>query len=287
VTRLQHTAGSEVAGQDSEARQLYLDLMKRCLTNLIYADTELTPVNLQGKRLYGWIVKLFESRGILLRRRRHVDLETRKQGRDWSLTAHSMVGLHRLDNIQACAETVLRDGIPGDFIETGVWRGGSTIFMRALLRVHGVTDRTVWVADSFAGLPPPDEKKYPADTGSKFHEYEILAVSLDQVQRNFAAYGLLDDQVRFLQGWFRDTLPTAPIERLALLRLDGDMYESTMDALTALYPKLSPGGFCIIDDYHAVPACAKAVEDYRNRHGITERVERTACNIGAFWRKSR
>ena len=77
----------------------------------------------------------------------------------------TMIGIKRLDQLQECAETVLRRGVPGDFIEAGAWRGGATIFMRGVLKAHNVTDRTVWVADSFEGLPPPDPK-YAADAGS-------------------------------------------------------------------------------------------------------------------------
>ena len=100
------------------------------------------------------------------------------------------------------------------------------------------------------------------------------------------AYGLLDDQVVFLRGWFKDTLPAAPISALSVLRLDGDMYASTMDALSALYPKLAPGGFCIVDDYGAIEACRQAVTDYRNAHGIAAEmvpVDWTAV----YWRKPR
>jgi len=146
------------------------------------------------------------------------------------------------------------------------------------------TDRTVWVADSFEGVPPPDAEKYPADAGWDFAQFDCLAVSLEDVRANFDRYGLLDQQVRFLKGWFRDTLPTAPIEQLAVLRLDGDLFESTMDALSNLYPKLSVGGYAIIDDYK-VSACAKAVQDYRKRHGITEKIEVIDAE-GIFWRKN-
>ena len=121
--------------------------------------------------------------------------------------------------------------------------------MRALLKAYAVKDRLVWVADSFKGLPVPNPEKYPADTGDRLHEFKELAVPLDQVKSNFAKYGLLDNQVRFLKGWFRDTLPNAPVEQLAIIRLDGDMYESTMEALVHLYPKLSRGGYSIVDDY--------------------------------------
>ena len=167
--------------------------------------------------------------------------------------------------IESCVADVIADDVPGDFIETGVWRGGASIFMRALLDVHGDTERLVWLADSFAGLPKPDAERYPADRGDRLWQQSAnLAIGLEQVRANFARHGLLDERVRFLQGWFRDTLPGAPIERLAILRLDGDLYESTMVALDALYDRLSVGGYVIVDDY-ALPTCTQAITDFRRR----------------------
>jgi O-methyltransferase len=179
---------------------------------------------------------------------------------------------------------VLKDGVPGDFIETGIWRGGSVILMRAILKAYGVTDRTVFAADSFEGLPKPDAGSYPADKGDRHWTYKQLAVSLEEVRANFDRYGLLDDQVRFLKGWFKDTLPEAPIERLAVVRLDGDMYESTMTAMKALYPKLQPGGFLIVDDYGALKGCKQAIEDYRTQYSINEPIEIIDWS-GVYWRK--
>jgi hypothetical protein len=111
-----------------------------------------------------------------------------------------------------------------------------------------------------------------------------LAISLDEVRTNFERYGLLDEQVRFLQGWFKDTLPAAPIARIALLRLDGDMYESTMDALRALYAKVSVGGIVIVDDYGAVAACKQAINDFRAEHRIDAPII-DIDGIGAWWTK--
>ncbi len=196
-----------------------------------------------------------------------------------------MIGSRRLENLQACAEHVLANDVPGDFIETGVWRGGAVILLRGVLEAYDVRDRVVWVADSFAGLPRPNETDYPADRGDQHHTYEELAVSLEQVQENFRRYDLLDDQVRFLKGWFKDTLPDAPIDALALLRIDGDMYESTHDAFSHLYPRLSPGGIVIVDDYHAVAACRRATHDYRNAHGITSPIHEID-GVGVFWENS-
>jgi O-methyltransferase len=196
-----------------------------------------------------------------------------------------MIGLKRMDNLSYCVETVLRDNIPGDLIETGVWRGGACILMRGILAAHGVTNRKVYVADSFRGLPKPNEKEYPADTGDKHHLYSFLAVSRQQVEENFKRYGLLDSQVAFLEGWFKDTLPGLPAKELAVIRLDGDMYESTMDALRNLYPRLAPGGFCIIDDY-CLSGCQKAVEDFRKEHKILEPIQ-DIDGFGAYWRRSK
>lgn len=210
--------------------------------------------------------------------------EERTSGKWWPAGAVSMIGQKRMDNIQHCVESTLRDGIPGDLIETGVWRGGATIFMRAILKAHGVTDRTVWVADSFEGLPKPNDALYPADAGDKHYLVPDLAISLEQVQANFRHYDLLDDQVKFLKGWFKDTLPKAPFTSLAVARLDGDLYESTMDALSALQPRVSKGGFIIIDDYHVVPACKKAVHDYLATHGLKPLIQEID-GMGVFWRK--
>jgi macrocin-O-methyltransferase TylF-like protien len=175
---------------------------------------------------------------------------------------------------------------PGDFVETGVWRGGATMFMRAVLKAYGIKDRCVWVADSFEGLPAPDLTKYPADDGDALQKYnEFLIASLEEVKDNFKRYNLLDDQVRFLKGWFKNTLPAAPIKSLAVLRLDGDMYESTMDALTHLYPKVSRGGYVIIDDYHR-ESCRQAVTDFRSAHAIDEKIQEMGGR-GVYWQTAK
>jgi hypothetical protein len=265
-------------------QQLYLDLVKRCVLNLPYVDVELNPIQPYG-RLRSAVLAAFSSAGIQLAHRRRGNYLRRIDGTDVSDVAHSVVSLKRLDNVQHCIETVLREGIPGDVIETGVMRGGTVILMRAILKAHGVTDRTVWAADSFEGLPPPDVEHYPEDAAAEWHLRPLTEVSLDFVRRNFERYGLLDDQVKFIQGWFRDTLTTAPVDRLALLRLDGDLYESTMDAIVPLYPKLSPGGFVIVDDY-ILPMCRKAIHDYRDKHGIREPLI-PIDDEAVYWRKPR
>ncbi|MCI0702676.1 MAG: TylF/MycF family methyltransferase [Planctomycetia bacterium] len=246
------------------ARTLYLDLIERCLLNTIYED-DYTDWSQPGVA-------------------RKFDPLKRQRGLDWPTVAHTMIGQLRLRNLRELAEQALAQGIPGDFIETGVWRGGACILLRAVLKAYGVTDRRVFAADSFEGLPRPNTEAYPADTGDAHHTFRELAIPLEQVQANFAKYGLLDNQVVFLKGWFKDTLPGAPIERLALLRLDGDMYESTTDGLSHLYDKVSLGGFVIVDDYGATPNCRRAVDDFRRQRRIAEPLV-NIDTLGVYWRK--
>jgi hypothetical protein len=195
-----------------------------------------------------------------------------------------MIGKKRLNNIQYCVETVLEDDIPGDFIETGIWRGGATIFMRGILEAYGITDRVVWAADSFEGVPSPSLAE---DSGFEISAsvLPVLAVSLDEVMDLFERYDLLDAQVNFVEGWFKDTLAKVPIESLAILRLDGDLYESTMDALNPLYPKVSRGGFIIVDDYYSCPPCKHAIDEFRTKHAIKDDLIIIDCQ-SVYWRKS-
>lgn len=188
-----------------------------------------------------------------------------------------------MDNIQSCAEDIFRNNIPGDFVETGVWHGGACIFMRALQKTFNENSRQVWVCDSFEGLPVPSKAE---DSGFNFSKgkFPEFSVSLEDVQRNFTQYEMLDDQVKFLKGWFKDTLPTAPIKKIALLRLDGDLYESTMDALNALYDKVESGGYILIDDYGAFPPCKKAIDEFREAHNITAPLIEVDWT-GAYWQK--
>ncbi|WP_347565665.1 TylF/MycF family methyltransferase [Nocardioides sp. IC4_145] len=271
----------------NSAADLYLDLMAKMLTRYGFEGRNVTvklPSRSYESYLWDLVRRAMKGRDVRMVEAGEFDAGRREEGRDWPADAETMIGMKRLANVRACVESVVADGVPGDLIETGAWRGGSCIYMRAVLKAHGDTSRTVWVADSFEGLPAPDGR-FEADAGDQHHTRDELAISVEQVQDNFRRYDLLDGQVRFLKGWFSDTLPTAPIERLAVLRLDGDMYSSTMDALDALYDKVSPGGYVIVDDYGAVPACAQAIHDFRDAHGITDPIE-TIDWAGVYWRKS-
>jgi hypothetical protein len=246
---------------------MYLELLKRSLTNTIF-ETE-PDIDADEFRYAINCAEHYVNSG-----------------------AASLLPLSRFDNIRACIESVLSDRVPGDLIEAGVWRGGAVIFMRAVLKAYGVTDRLVWAADSFEGLPEPDAEQYPIEakaySGPVMQKlYRNFAADLTEVERNFAAYGLLDDQVKVLKGWFKDTLPTAPISKLSVIRLDGDFYESTTDCLRSLYDRLSVGGYMIIDDYgqDSWTYCRKAVDEFRFERGINDPLV-SVDSTCVYWRRS-
>jgi O-methyltransferase len=264
-----------------DVRSLYLDLIRRNLTR--YGMHERMPAWWPLRRRLQ--LKYTNILYPMFMRISPFGPRKRDLGLDWPAEAETMIGMQRLTSLQHCVETVLADDIPGDLVECGVWRGGACILMRAVLAAYGDETRCVWLADSFEGVPRPDTAKYKADKWSTLHfATGILGVPEAEVRANFERYGLLDDRVRFLPGWFKDTLHDAPIDRIAVLRLDGDLYESTIQALDALYPRLSPGGFCIIDDYHNLMPCRQAVTDYRAKHGVSAEIV-DIDRSGVLWRK--
>jgi Macrocin-O-methyltransferase (TylF) len=243
------------------SRALYLDLMESVLIGAVYEDP---PLQVFGEKQF--------------------DPKIRNRGLDWPKNAFSMVGAARMRNFRVLTERVIAGNVPGDIVETGVWRGGATILARAVLAAYDVEDRRVILADSFEGLPPPDKDRFPADEGSSFHEYSELAVSEDEVRRNFEKFRLFDDQVVLLKGWFKDTMPLIPSNRIAILRLDGDLYESTIIPLRHLFDKVSSGGWIIVDDYECIPASKLAVHDFLAERGLTPDI-RHIDGVGVFFEK--
>jgi O-methyltransferase len=270
--------------KDIAVNDQYLDLLKSVLCASLYDESawrrvegpmkkDMIASSIREKLVSAekhFLLRWLRGLNLLLVRTNRFDAELRDRGLDWPLFGFTMTGRRRLDALHFCVEDVLDNRIPGDFAETGVWRGGSVILMRALLRAHNVTDRVVWCADSFEGMPVPNETDKQISASANFSDRAYLNVSLEDVKKNFERFGLLDEQVRFLKGWFSETLPIAPIKELALLRLDGDLYESTRDALIHLYDKVSPGGSVIIDDYNSWEGCRLAVDEFRKNRGISQ-----------------
>ena len=311
---------------------LYLDMLKRVLVNVVYHEQSHT-VSLTRSIAEGRPDPVRADPAAF-------SLKDRALGEDVALNALSMVGLKRLDNIEACVTAIVKEGVAGDLIETGCAKGGSCILMKAVLRAHKDRERKVVCCDTFAGSKPPPppavallfrplwalvwllawvpsyawhrklyaalmrmQHSFPVDmehtssdtirsflfyvrNGHRFAQPTgaVTGTGLDDVKSHFARLGLLDDRVLFLKGFFAETLPAAPVEKIALLRLDGDLYASTVDALVALYPKLQRGGFCIVDDYYQFEECRQAIDEYRDEHGIDDELVRID-NCSVYWRR--
>jgi len=253
-------------GPDAEAlRRAYLELLKLSLCDLAGTTTDSVG------RMEDSVVASRELAGDQLR--------LRSAGMDWPRQGLTMVGLRRLDDLQACAEAIVGDGVGGDVIEAGAWRGGASILLRATLDALG-DERTVWVADSFEGFPAVDD---PSRQRDQWSVIDYLRVSLDEVQASFARFGC-ERGVRFLPGFFEETLPGLSDRRWALVRLDGDTYDATRLTLECLYPGLAAGGYLIIDDYGALEECREAVDEFRRRHDIAEPLEEVDWT-GVRWRR--
>ena len=262
VKRLLKASGTKAEDSgttvESKLREKYIDLLVKTILCSMYPDPALA---------YG-----------------SDDKNHRIEGRDWPGVAHSMIGQYRAQNIVELCKRIIHEQIPGDFLEAGVWRGGTCILMRGILEAYGIKDRRVFCADSFEGLPPPDEDKYPQDKGDILHTFQQLAVSLETVQKNFKLYNLFDEQTVFLKGWFKDTMPTISKETFSLIRLDGDMYESTMDVLNNVYDRVPKGGFIVVDDY-ALPSCKVAIDDFRRQRNILDEIHKIDWT-GIWWQKN-
>lgn len=249
-----------------ELNELYLQTLKNTLIDL--------------HRCNGyWYKPLVKFRTFQLVKVRKINQQKRINGEDWPMNAESMIGLKRMNNIEYLIQKIIDNKIPGDLLEAGVWKGGASIFMKANLLVHG-SNKELYVCDSFEGLPKPSLEE---DAGDIHHTLKFLAVSRDEVVENFARYGLLDNKIHFVKGWFKDTMPQLKENRFSLIRADGDMYESTMPVLN-LYDSLSPGGYIIIDDY-ALSNCKQAVHDFREQNNITDRIIHID-NMSVYWQKT-
>ncbi|MCB0870980.1 MAG: class I SAM-dependent methyltransferase [Solirubrobacterales bacterium] len=256
-------------------RQAYLSLLKLSLVDLAGARTSAVHFQPDGQ--------------MFTRDLKEDELKYRAAGIDWPVNGLTMTGLQRLDDLQECVEAIVRDGVEGDVIEAGTWRGGSSILMRATLDSLGENSRKVWLADSFSGFPEPDDESFPEDRNLNFgisvdlSKADFLAVPVEEVRGNFERLGLNHD-LEFVEGFFEDTMEGLSDGRWSLVRLDGDTYESTMLSLRALYPGLAKGGYLVLDDYGFLPECKRAVEEFRAEHGITEPIEAIDWT-GARWRK--
>jgi hypothetical protein len=189
----------------------------------------------------------------------------------------TMTGPERVYALIKAVEYIVKAGIPGDFVECGVWRGGSTMATALSLLEHKDTQRTLHLYDTYAGMNAPTEidvsvQGKPAEiefnrTKTSDDTSTWCYSSLDTVTRNVLSTGYPADKVKFIEGKVEDTIPGHLPDRIALLRLDTDWYESTKHEMMHLFPRLAPHGVIIIDDYGFWAGARKAVDEYLAESG--------------------
>jgi cephalosporin hydroxylase len=192
---------------------------------------------------------------------------------------YATIGRRRLDHLEQCLDVINTDSIAGDLVECNTGRGGAGIFMRAYLAAHEDAKRTVWIADEFRASPAPAKEALRVD-----ETMADMQADLNLVRDAFQRFDLLDGRVRFLVGSPDATLPASEIDSVALLRLGEGVGGSARGVLEAMYPKVSIGGYVVIDD-HVDPACARAVREFRSHHGIDDSLEGVDRSAVA-WRKT-
>ena len=221
--------------------------------------------------------------------------------------AVSMAGQRRLDSFAAQVAQAVEDGVAGHVIETGTWRGGASFMAAKTLELMGDALRRVYLCDSFKGIPPQDtyetssSEPMPLEIRGAYsdrwaHTMNLLNHnSAERVKRDAAAFGLDVGRLRFVEGFFNESIPrllaAAPDLRFAVVRLDGDTFRSTYETIELLYPRLSDGGFLIVDDYMGWTTCRTAINMWREKHNVTEPIivvphgEFDIIN-GVYWRKN-
>jgi O-methyltransferase len=191
---------------------------------------------------------------------------------------------------------VIEDGVPGHIIETGVWRGGASFMAAKTVELLGEdSTRRVYLADSFQGIPPaPTDREYHWEDQNANTITILNENSPKRVISDAATFGLNMNHLRWVVGYFNETMPKLvadePDVRFSVIRLDGDTYFSTIDAIRVLYPRLNPGGFIIIDDFTDWTGCMNAIRHYRKKHDIHEPIvmvphQEGESVRGVYWRK--
>jgi len=199
----------------------------------------------------------------------------------------TMVAEDSLIDLARQVRTVLSNGIAGDLVECGVWRGGAAFLMADVLRAAGVADRKVWMFDSFEGLPPPKEvdgeaaMAFARDRDSPWY-LDNCRASVEEVRQNAVALGLAA-HTEIVKGWFDRTLPTqrARIGPIAILRIDSDWHASVRCCLDNLYEQVVDGGLVVIGDYYTYDGCALAVHEFFAERRLSDRIESAAATDGS------
>jgi hypothetical protein len=197
---------------------------------------------------------------------RYADLPADRHALFARVGPHTQTSRERVTTLADAVEYAVRADIPGDFVECGVWRGGSTMAVALTLLGLGAGDRRLWLYDTFGEMPAPGERdRDHAGREVKGHEATMLGdsgLSLADVQAAMRSTGYPEDRLEYVAGRIEETIPARAPAQIALLRLDTDWYESTRHELIHLYPRLARGGVLIVDDYGHYAGARQAVDEY-------------------------
>ena len=230
-------------------------------------------------RLQSLVAKAASSMGLTVTRSsslaNRLPIEATQGDRDTidAVRPFTMTSSERIWSLLRAVDYVVDQPVPGDFVECGVWRGGSVMAMARRLQERGDASRNLWLYDTYEGMTPPTENDVEAISGRTAQDLlNTTAIAdgnnvwciagIDDVRANIARTGYPDSQIAFVKGDVAQTLQESVPESIALLRLDTDWYESTRVGLETLYPRLAIGGVCILDDYGHWQGARKAVDEY-------------------------
>ncbi|XWV24486.1 macrocin o-methyltransferase [Tupanvirus deep ocean] len=194
---------------------------------------------------------------------------------------YSMCDTNKINQTKYLLENIIKNGIAGAIVETGVWKGGMGMWMKCIIKYHN-DSRDIWLFDTFSYFP---NSQYPTDAG--IHNItNILFENMptpEDVKYNFKKMGLLDDKIHIVPGKFNNTLPFVDPGEIAILRLDSDYYDSTLYVLELYYWKITSGGCVIVDDYNNIHVgCKKAIDDFRSKYNITNPIY-DVHNESIYW----
>ncbi|MEM1032439.1 MAG: TylF/MycF/NovP-related O-methyltransferase [Myxococcota bacterium] len=274
----------EAVTRPDDATARYLDLLNDSLTGILEGPAAVPPrlsgrrrqvVDVANRALARWNLEIMRAE--------RFDLQRRLTGSSQPLKALTQMSRLRLRQLEAMVRFLVAEGIEGDVLEAGAWRGGSVIFLRATLDVLGAKDRTVWAADSFAGYPPPGPDAGPEER-ELYAQARYWTVTRTEIVQNLERYRCARG-VEVLEGWFDRSLPEANLGPLAMVRVDVDGYEGVRAALEVAWPKLASGGFVIVEDVE-VAGAYRAATDVRRASGVTAPWRETPGSPRTvYWRK--
>lgn len=257
LRRLVYPQADRMRAEIAELRKANAKLNTRVAE--LSADSD--AVKAEFEKLHTWRTQL------------HADMDAADRDRIELVRPYTMTSMDKLTSLTLAVRYIVQSGIDGDFMECGVWKGGSVHLMARVLGDAGVTDRDIYLFDTFAGMTEPTARdvdsagvsaKERMQKSSK--KAKIWAISpREEVEAGLQTLDYPQQRFRLVEGRVEDTIPGQAPERIALLRLDTDWYESTRHELEHLWQRVTPGGVVIIDDYGSFKGSREATDEFFQR----------------------